>query len=557
MAVILIVDDRPMDRQYLRVLLEHAGHMVVEASNGSAALAMVQTERPALIITDVLMPTMDGFTLVRELRTIPGVASTPVIFYSAQYERREAYSLARAGGVVHYLTKPAEPAELMEAIEQSLYADFDQNLVPPSDEFDRLHLRLLTDKLASEVDRLEAAHRRQASLADLSRRALEGAEPSALMRETATLLSQVLQMEFILILELNPNGDGFLARALVGVDEGTLGQAPLPLDADSLLGCSLGQNEPLIISDFHVESRFGAPAFLLNEGVTSGMSVMIPGHDRPFGVLVSMTARPRMPTRGESDFLQSAANLLASAIERRRVGLALEEHAEQLRELTRTLLGVQEAERGRIARELHDEIGQSLTALKINFQKALHDPEALAEVFNECIGIVDHTLAQVRGMALDLRPPVLDDLGLVAALQWYVERHVERTTLAGHFITDLDEIRVDPEVATACFRVTQEALTNIARHARAEGFRVELRASPTELLLIVRDDGVGFDPIAALTGASQVRSLGLAGMRERVELVGGHIEFRSEPEAGTEIRAVFPSIMESARETDLPEVPVE
>jgi signal transduction histidine kinase len=144
-------------------------------------------------------------------------------------------------------------------------------------------------------------------------------------------------------------------------------------------------------------------------------------------------------------------------------------------------------------------------------------------------------------MALDLRPSILDDLGLVAALGWYVGRHAQRTGLQGRFIADPEDLGADPEIETVCFRVTQEALTNVARHAQATRFSVELLQHAGGLQLVVRDDGIGFDPQAALRPASRGTSLGLAGMRERVELVGGRIAFVSEPAAATEIQVDFPN----------------
>jgi signal transduction histidine kinase len=155
--------------------------------------------------------------------------------------------------------------------------------------------------------------------------------------------------------------------------------------------------------------------------------------------------------------------------------------------------------------------------------------------------IVEQILHQVRGMALDLRPSLLDDLGLAAALQWYVRRQTERSGVSGRFVADPDPIETDPEIATACFRVAQEALTNVARHAGASRFSVELLQHTGGLQLVVRDDGVGFDPVTALDAAVCGTSFGLVGMRERVELVGGKIEFVSGPGIGTEVQVEFPN----------------
>jgi signal transduction histidine kinase len=243
---------------------------------------------------------------------------------------------------------------------------------------------------------------------------------------------------------------------------------------------------------------------------------------------------------GELDELVVAFDDMAEALEHRETERRQTEATLQL--LSRRLLEAQENERRAIARELHDELGQALQALKINLQTAQRFPKDGAQRLTDSIDIVNRTLQQVRNLSLDLRPSLLDDLGLVPALEWYVERQAQRTGITGHFQADPPDLRSNPTVETACFRVAQEALTNIVRHAQARTVWVELRQQGTELQLVVRDDGTGFDVRAAQARASQGGSFGLLGMRERVELVGGRLELTSTPTQGAEIRAYFPLI---------------
>ena len=208
--------------------------------------------------------------------------------------------------------------------------------------------------------------------------------------------------------------------------------------------------------------------------------------------------------------------------------------------MSRQLLDAQEGERRAIARELHDELGQALQAIKINLQTAQRFPQNSGQRLQESIGIVDQTLQQVRNLSLDLRPSLLDDLGLVAALEWYVDRQAQRVGFVGHFTATPHDLRVDPALETVCFRVVQEALTNVARHAHAQQVWVEVERSKTTLSLRVRDDGVGFDVPTARERATRGASFGMLGMRERVELIGGSLETTSAPTRGTEIRVRFP-----------------
>jgi signal transduction histidine kinase len=254
------------------------------------------------------------------------------------------------------------------------------------------------------------------------------------------------------------------------------------------------------------------------------------------GNLSARTGLPHGP--GELDHLAGAVDDMAEALERR---AAAHQHAEEtLQVLSRQLLEAQENERRHIARELHDEIGQALTAVKINLQAAQRTPAALDAYLEDSTSIVDRTLQQVRTLSLDLRPALLDDLGLGAALRWYVDRQAQRAGFTVQFVIDPLEPRPRPELETACFRVAQEALTNVLRHAQAQHVRVELRQSGTELHLLIRDDGTGFDVHAAQQRAEQGASLGLLGMQERVWLVGGQIEIASAAAQGTEIRVRFP-----------------
>jgi PAS domain S-box-containing protein len=214
---------------------------------------------------------------------------------------------------------------------------------------------------------------------------------------------------------------------------------------------------------------------------------------------------------------------------------------ESLVQLSRRLLQTQEAERRHLARELHDEIGQTLTAIKMNLQAARRTADAEASPrLEESIGIVERTIAQVRNLSLDLRPSMLDDLGLVAALRWYVDRQAQRAGFTAHLDADANAPRLPQEVETACFRIVQEALTNIVRHAQAKQVDVKLWQGADGLHLVVHDDGTGFDLAAVRQRAARGASLGLLGMQERLELVGGSLEIQTAPAQGTEIRVRVP-----------------
>jgi PAS domain S-box-containing protein len=212
---------------------------------------------------------------------------------------------------------------------------------------------------------------------------------------------------------------------------------------------------------------------------------------------------------------------------------------EQLRRLSGSIMVNQEKERAVIARELHDELGQLLTALRMEavwLQRRLKASDLKgAERAGAMCALIDTTIEEVRAMAIRLRPGVLDDLGLVDALEWYTAEFERRAQIACIFTHD--EIpAVDETVATAAYRIAQEALTNVARHAAAGRAEVNLKLVGQKLILLVNDDGRGFDS----SKLSEVQTLGLAGMRERAMLVGGELVVESQPGQGTLVRLQIP-----------------
>jgi len=215
-----------------------------------------------------------------------------------------------------------------------------------------------------------------------------------------------------------------------------------------------------------------------------------------------------------------------------------------LQMFSRQLIEGQEDERRRIARELHDQIGQVLTAIKMNLHAVLQDcntTEAGSHI-KDNIEAVDEALRLVRDLSIDLRPPLLDDLGLVTALRWYVDRYAKRTGLNVDVLVELpdENERFSRELETACFRIAQEALTNIVRHAQASQILVHLAKDEATLFLSIKDDGVGFNVERLHKRAPRVATLGLISMQERAHAAGGAIDIDSAPSQGTEVKLRLP-----------------
>lgn len=235
-----------------------------------------------------------------------------------------------------------------------------------------------------------------------------------------------------------------------------------------------------------------------------------------------------------------AANerLKVEVIERQQAEELERFHAQRSQALSSRIVELQEAEHRRIARELHDEIGQNLTGLKVVLQLASREvPHSVREKFEEAQHLAQDLLDRVRHLSLDLRPLMLDDLGLLAALNSLLDRFRRQTDIVVHFKHSPFPGRLGPELETTLYRIVQEALANVARHSGARNVHIRLWRGEDGVRLQVEDDGSGFDAEKALKANV---STGLSGMQERAALVGGELLFESSPGMGTRLTAELP-----------------
>lgn len=241
------------------------------------------------------------------------------------------------------------------------------------------------------------------------------------------------------------------------------------------------------------------------------------------------------------DGQQLSTMIIRDVTERKNAESQLRANADKLQILSRSVILAQETERRRIAAELHDELGQSLTAIKISLLTG-HESrqEHPANSNAESIRIVDETLQQVRRLALALRPSILDNLGLVPALNAMGKQMAARAGFAFIFFPVVLEKRLVSELETTCFRIVQECLTNIVRHADAKNVSITMLFDEQNLMVSVQDDGVGFDWVRAQSQASVGESFGSVGMQERAQLAGGELMVDTEPGAGCTVSFICP-----------------
>jgi PAS domain S-box-containing protein len=212
---------------------------------------------------------------------------------------------------------------------------------------------------------------------------------------------------------------------------------------------------------------------------------------------------------------------------------SLKKSYEEIRQLTKHLQNIREEERTSIAREIHDELGQQLTVLKMDVawldRKLAHTSNAVTEKLDGLMDMLDGTIKTVRRISTELRPSILDDLGLNAAIEWHLKEFEKRSGIKTQFSKPAKELLLNDTVKTGLFRIFQESLTNVARHSAAKNLRINLSQKDDHILLRIKDDGIGFNK----EQVGQKRTLGILGMKERTEMMGGHYEITSAEGKGT------------------------
>jgi signal transduction histidine kinase len=279
--------------------------------------------------------------------------------------------------------------------------------------------------------------------------------------------------------------------------------------------------------------------FIDHVGVYSLLAIPLRINDRVIGALVLSRNRPGHPYTLEDQFLlQEIANRAALTIENARLFQYVSEQRERLRALSARLVEAQELERRAVARELHDEVGQLLTGLQITLKMIGRlASDAAQDRLSEAEKLVGQLLDRVQDLSLDLRPAVLDDLGLAPALEWHFERYTNQMGIRVRFDHRGISRRFASEVESAAYRIIQEGLTNVARHAAVEEAAVRVWAEAGILGFQIEDLGAGFDVQVVLSAHA---SSGLSGMQEQAELLGGQFTIESAHGEGTLITVELP-----------------
>lgn len=323
--------------------------------------------------------------------------------------------------------------------------------------------------------------------------------------------------------------DAVVLRAQEG--HNGLANETLRFDADaSLFGRVRAEDGPVLVADSLGAREWTALGQASLDAVRATLGVPMRVRGRLIGLLFVDSFSQR------DAFDERDAALMQTLGAQGAVGIHTNRLYTRLQALARRLVQAQETERSRLARELHDEVGGTLTALKLSLQMLAAREDRALPALDEAMDMVSQLMDQVRHVSMMLRPTALDEFGLVQALHGLAERYTKKTHIQVDLrAPSLDDVDLSPEVQTVAYRIVQEALTNVARYAEVDRAAVTLKRQEEHIEVEVVDEGVGFDPDAV-----SEETLGLSGMRERAALVSGTFEIEAALGAGTQVRAVLP-----------------
>ena len=524
---ILMVDDQPAKLLSYEVMLGELDENLIKASSAKEALELLLKNDVAVVLMDVSMPEVDGFELANMIRQHPRFQKTAIIFISAVHltdvDRLKGYKQ----GAVDYISVPVIP-ELLRA-KVSVFSELHRKT---------RQLQTLNRELERRVEeRTEELEKRSQTLQQLNRELARKNQELDAIIHTAP--------DIIFSRQADGSRDYISDRFYdyTGADSGSANgfgwlDYVHPDDKEHAMAHWLrcvesGANYE---AEYRIHSRHGAYRWFRARA--------LPIRD-PKGEIVKWYGT--CSDIHDSKMLEQSIRDSAAELEK-----MVDERTAELRRLSVRLLSMQDEERRRIARDLHDGLGQELAVAKMVLGKSLGPNSTPAEkrVANEASEIIDRAIQQVRSMSHLLHPPLLDEVGLLSALSWYMEGLTKRSGIETSFEVQPDFPRLAPELETAIFRIVQEALTNVFKHSEARKVWINLSRRDSQTIVSVRDDGKGIKKRTADLQPDSI-GIGLGGMRQRAKEFGGELRLCN-AQPGTLVELVIPAGRSVSEETPTP-----
>jgi len=524
---ILVVDDDPKFRNRLSDMLQKQSYEIILANSGEDALLQLEKDNwpggcPVdLMLLDIGLPGINGIEVCRRARQ--NGMTLPIIMLTVE-KPGEKLTHAFSAGANDYVSKPIVNYELQARVEAFL------------------KLRATETALSERNWELEALYDLTSALVET--RSVQRVLEAAARHVACTLCAQgAAAVVLDDIWQTSALGAAW-GTALMAWEESRNLNLPTGIMAD----VKTADNGVTVVTGKNVQTEGGVWG---QTGSTGLMVALI--QDRPNGALIVQCTAEQANSAANERVLSGCAQQVAVALNRAQLLDQTIQGRDQLRHMTERVIQAQEDERRRIARELHDEMEQTLVALKVHVTMVQNlspgQPGLLHEHLAQAHTLLDTTMDEIDRLVLDLRPSSLDDLGLMPALQSLADRFTRRTGIQVDARMKEITVELPQSLETALYRIVQEALTNVERHAEAQHVRLALRVvslpigpyrmSPTKLMLTVFDDGKGFSLAQTLRTAADEGCLGLVGIRERVAMCGGDLVIDTAPRQGTHIEASF------------------
>lgn len=521
---ILVVDDEPDVARIMAINLEFEGYRVRVAYDGKQALEEVSREKPDCILLDIMMPEVDGWEVLRRLKSDPETSSIPVIVVTARdtdIDRIKGFS----GGAVEYITKPFDTQVLRHYVRRVLGQ---------------------RDLEWEERNREERIQKLQlTTLRDITEKLISTLEIEEVLEAIVEKLMVLYEPEVCAICLPDPTGRMFNLASLRS-------RSPLGHKERERFNLNYYRLQELVggnPAELYGPHEIDPAEFARNQvvGVLQGLGSLyllpLRAKGRLIGVIFMGHPGKLNFSEQELELLSAIGNQAAIAIENARLYDDLRYDEEVHKQLLQRVITAQEDERRRVAIELHDGVIQNLVSAVFRLQLCSacleDDPAEARKALQESQEIINASITEMRRVISGLRPTMLDDLGLVPALHKHILRLREEAPV--DMDIELEESGVPPltlEAETVLFRISQEALNNVVKHSRCRRAKIVIGVEGEELCLRVEDDGVGFELPSVQRRTA--RGFGMAGMRERAESVGGSLTVRSSPGEGTSVEARFP-----------------
>ena len=503
-ARILVVDDSDDLRNVFCRLLGRAGYEVLSAKTGAECLRVVTEQEPDLVLLDMVLPDMSGIQVCKQIKSDEQTNGTLVLSISGVQTSGTRQAESLDGGADGYITKPIDGPALLAHVNALLRTKRAEQAVQE-----------INDQLESRV--LQRTAELVAANAFLKQEISDRKRIDEARKQAEEKYHGIFENAIEGIFQSAPDG-GFISAnpamaRIFGYDS-----------AEELIN-----DRKDIESQHYVDPRRRKifEQLINDKGVVQGFELQAYRKD---GSMIWTSENVRA-VRNENGTLLYYEGIVEDVTQRKQV------EAERV-ELLRRLVSAQEDEQRRISRELHDQMGQSLAALLLGL-KSLKDSvkeESTIEGIQRLQDITNRIADEMHTLIRELRPTALDDLGLQTALANYLEEWSQRSSIAIDFHSNglLDQ-RLGSQLESTIYRIVQEAVNNVIKHANAQNVSIILEKRGNRVLLIVEDDGVGFDAEALLKMPTKNRRFGLLGMQERVALVGGSVSIESTPGVGTTV----------------------